>query len=165
MKRILVLMMVIGLIFGSIATADAKKKKKKPPAPVRMEEVIEIPYQGSNIGAATPAATGGTCFVDPTLPFSCKVAIPTFAEASFIKVEVIDATGQKAGGFISQGDVDGDGISDGYGQFCGAHAEPIAMATPGAPVDISIYMGICSDASGPSIATTGTIKVTFSNMP
>ena len=164
MKRTLILMMVIGLVFGSIATAEAGKKKKKA-APVRIEEVVEVPYQGSNIGAATPAYTGGACLVDPTMPFSCKSAIPSLAEAAFIKVEVIDATGQKAGGFISQGDTDGDGISDGYGQFCGAHAEPVAMSTPGAPVDISLYMGVCSDASGPSIATTGTIKVTFSNMP
>lgn len=165
MKRILVLLMIAGLIAGSVATAEAKKKKKKNSAPVRMEEVVEIPYTGSNIGVASPAATGGTCLIDQTLPFHCLSAVPSFVEASFIKIEVADATGQKAGGFISQGDVDGDGISDGYGQFCGAHPEPLAMATPGAPVDISLYMGICSDASGPSIATTGTITVTFSNMP
>jgi hypothetical protein len=165
MKRILVLLMIAGLIAGSVATAEAKKKKKKVSAPVRMEEVVEIAYTGGNIGVATPAATGGSCLVDQTVPFHCLNAVPPFVEASFIKVEVIDSSGQKAGGFLSQGDVDGDTIADGYGDFCGAHPEPVAMNTPGAPVDISLFMGVCSDASGPSIVTTGTIKVTFSNMP
>jgi hypothetical protein len=164
MKRIAVLLMIIGLIAGSMTAAEAKKKRK-PPVPVRREEVIEVPYQGANIGISSPAATSGGCLVDQTVPFHCLSAVPTFAEAAYVKIEVIDATGQKAGGFVSQGDTDGDGISDGYGQFCGGHAAPIPMATPGAPLDISLYMGICSDASGPSIVTTGTIKVTFSNMP
>jgi len=161
MKKFLVLAVVVGLVASSFAAPALAKKKKKP---ARVEEVIEIDYQGGNGGVATPAFTGGVCFNDPSLPFSCKSAIPSIP-AKYIKVEVIDASGQKAGGFISQGDTDGDTVADGYGQFCGGHAEPVEMTVPAAPVDISIYAGVCSDASGPSAVTTGTIKVTFSNLP
>ena len=164
MKRLLVVTMILGLVFGSLAAADAKKKKK-PGGPVRMEEVIEVPYEGSHLGASTPVRTGGVCLVDQSLPFHCLSATPTIKDARYVRIEVSDATGQKVGGFISQGDVDGDGLNDGFGGFCGAHAEPVEMNTPSEPIAISLYMGICSDASGPSIATTGTITVTFSNLP
>lgn len=163
MKKILVTAVVIGLVAGSLA-APAMAKKKKPKKPVRVEEVIEIEYQGGNGGVATPAFTGGVCLNDPSMPFSCKSAIPTIA-AEYIKVEVTDASGQKAGGFISQGDTDGDTVADGYGQFCGGHAEPVQLTVPAAAVDISLYAGVCSDASGPSVVTSGTITVTFSNLP
>lgn len=164
MKRMVAVAMVLGLLVGATATAEAAKKKKKKKAPQRIEETVEVTYNGPNLGVSTPAVTGGGC-LNGAPAFACLSAIPPFAEAAFVKVEVLDATGQNAGGFISQGDTDGDGIDDGYGQFCGAHPEPIALTTPGAPIDISLYMGICSDASGPSIVTTGTIKATFSNLP
>ena len=163
MKKTLMVALALSLVAGALAMpAQAKKKKKKP---VRVEQIVEIPYQGGNAGVATPAYTGGACLVDPTQPFSCKSAIPESIDFKYVKVEVADASGQKAGGFISQGDTDGDGISDGYGQFCGGHAEPVEMTAPGSPVDISLYAGVCSDASGPSVVTTGTITVTFSNLP
>jgi hypothetical protein len=165
MKRILVLVMVLGLVFGAIATADAKKKKKKKKKPVRVEEVIEVEYQGGNLGAATPAATGGACLVDPTMPFSCKSVTPTVPGMKYLKIEVLDVTGLNAGGFISQQDSDGDGLQDGYGEFCGAHADPITLELPNAPVGVSLYPGVCSDGSGPSIVTMGTIVATFSNLP
>ena len=165
MKRSLVLMMVIGLIFGAVATAEAGKKKKKPPAaPVRIEQVVEYEYSGGNAGAATPAFTGGACLNDPTMPFACISIVPPGAEFTYVKIEVADASGQKAGGFMSQQDADGDGLSDGYGEFCGAHAAPVALELPGAPLGVSLYPGVCADGS-PSVVTSGVIKLTFSNMP
>ena len=83
----------------------------------------------------------------------------------YIKVEVQDASGTTVPGFISQGDVDGDTISDGYGEFCGAHAEALPLNDEFTPVGISMYPGVRADASGGGIPTTGTIVVTFSNMP
>jgi hypothetical protein len=161
MRRFIVFAAILGLLVGSVTIAEAKKRK-----PVkRVQEVVEIAYQGGNAGVATPAATGGFCLVDPTQPFSCKIATPTTPGMKFLKIEVVDASGQKAGGFISQQDADGDGLQDGYGQFCGGHAEPVALELASAPVGVSLYAGICSDGSGPSIVTTGTIVATFSNLP
>ena len=164
MKRSVIFVLALALVAGSFAApAMAKKKKKK--APVRIEQVVEIAYQGGNAGVSTPGPTGGTCFVDPSMPFSCKSAIPESIDFKYVQVEVVDDSGQKAGGFISQGDTDGDTVADGYGQFCGGHPEPIEMTAPGNTVDISLYAGVCSDASGPSVVTSGVITVTFSNLP
>ncbi len=167
MKKLVISAVVIGLLAGAmVAPAEAGKKKKKPPvpaAPVRIERVVEIPYTGGNAGVATPAATGGACFNGQPV-FTCQ-SVASAAEETYIKIEVKDASGQNAGGFISQNDNDGDGLQDGYGQFCGAHAEAVPLETPGGLVAISLYPGVCSDASGPSVVTSGTIVVTFSNMP
>src|SRR5687767_14545453 len=76
MKKTLSVAIVIGLLFGAMMVpAEAKKKKKKAAATVtRIEEVVEVAYQGPNVGVATPAATGGTCLVDQSLPFHCLSA-------------------------------------------------------------------------------------------
>jgi hypothetical protein len=166
MKRILVLLMVTGLVFGAVAGAEAKKKKKPVPVtPTRIEKVVEYAYSGGSAGIASPAASGGVCLTDPTLPFACITIIPPGVEYTFVKIEVKDTTGLPAGGFISQQDSDGDGLNDGYGEFCGAQKEAVALELPGAPLGISLYPGFCSDASSPSVVTTGTIVATFSNMP
>lgn len=160
MKRILILMMVIGLIFGSIATADAKKKKKKaPPAPARIERVVEIKYDHPS---ASVAPVGGF----PTNWPEGGTEIPLGADDIYIKIEVTDQAGQKVSGFISQGDLDGNGVNDdGYANFCGAHPEPVPLSAPGQTI-IGVYLasGVCADGT-PSVMTTGTIKVTLSNMP
>jgi hypothetical protein len=162
MKRTIVVALTVGLVAGvfAIAPAEAKKKKKV----VRVERVVEIPYTLGGIGVASPVRTGGVCLTDPTMPASCKEA-PLQAGETYVKVEVTDASGTTVPGFISQGDTNGDGISDGYGQFCGAHAEAVALTDSAAPVGISMYPGVCSDATGGGIPTQGTIVVTFSNMP
>jgi hypothetical protein len=162
MKRSIVVVLMAGLLAGAVTAAPAEAKKKKKE--VRTERVVEIPYTLGNLGAATPAYTGGVCFVDPTMPASCK-EVPLQAGDKYIKVEVADASGTTVPGFISQGDIDGDTISDGYGQFCGAHAEAVPLADAAAPVGISMYPGVCADASGGGIPTQGTITVTFTNMP
>jgi hypothetical protein len=159
MKKSIVLFLVIGLL-GAAVMGPAVAKKKKP-----YVEVIELEYQGGNLGASTPAASGGTCLVDPSQPFHCVDAIPSSTQAKFIKVEVTDATGQKAGGYLSQGDTDGDGFGNLYGEFCGAHEASIPMEAKGSAVQISLYAGTCVDGSGPSVVTTGTVKVTFSSVP
>jgi hypothetical protein len=165
MKRILVLLMVLGLVFGSIAAAEAGKKKKKPKAPrtpVKVERVVEVAYDHPGIGATAAGRGGGypVTFPDP-------MDIPVTAEEQYIKVEIVDASGQKVAGSIGQGDVDGNGINDDlYGVFCGAHPEPIPLAAPGMPIiGIYAYSGTCEDGTTPSVMTSGTIKITLSNMP
>lgn len=160
MKRSIVVVLTVGLLAGvlAVAPAEAAKKKKKS---VRVERVVEIDYSLPGIGVATPAGSAGY-----PVNFPDGVNIPTTGDDLFIKIEVTDASGQKVGGFISQGDLDGDGLNnDGYAEFCGAHEEPVPVASPGMPlIGIYAYNGVCPDGS-PSVMTTGTIKVTFSNMP
>ncbi len=173
MRRSFAVAVLIGVLVASVALpAEAAKKKKrvkpvKPPATItKIEEVVEVPYEGPNIGVTTPVRSAGVCLVDQSMPFHCLSAYPGNSEtAKFLRIEVADATGQKVGGFISQGDIDGDGINDGYAPFCGAHKEPVELANPGAAVSISIYAGVCRDGTAVSIVTKGVIKATFSNIP
>lgn len=161
MKKAFALAITAALIGGAlVAPAGAAKKKKKV---VRTERVVEVAYETPGIGVATPARTGGVC---PFADAQAQQCVEVFPEAGekYVKVEVKDATGQKAYGFISQGDVDGDGISDGYGTFCGAHEAPVELAAPGAAVRVSFYPGATTGCA-PSIATTGTVVYTFSNLP
>lgn len=161
MKKIIAIALSLGMLAGAYALpAEAKKKKKKKP--VRIERVVDLEYSTPGIGVTTPVAGGGLCpFADPTTQ-TC-IEIPLQAGETYIKVELTDATGLPVMGYISQGDTDGDGIGNLYGDFCGGHEEPIPMEST-APVRISFYNGVNPDCA-PSAATTGTIKVTLSNMP
>ena len=161
MKKAIVVALTAGLVAGAVVgPADAGKKKKKP---VRVERVVEIDYAAPGIGAATPAASAGLCpFADPTTQ-QC-IEIPLQLGEKYIQVALEDAAGQKVAGYIGQGDTDGDGINNLYGDFCGAHPEPIELQSQSAPVRISFYNGGTADCA-PSVATTGTITVTLSNRP
>ena len=163
MKRLVVLLTILSLTVGTLGVAEAakNKKKKKPRAPVKVERVVEYEYQGPGLGFSSPAAAGGYCYPEPT---NCAQFIPEAGE-KYIKIEVTDASGQAVGGSISQGDLDGDGIGDLYGEFCGAHTEPITLAVEGTPFQLSMYAGTCYGTTTPSIMTTGVVKITFSNLP
>jgi hypothetical protein len=159
MKRSLAVLLVLGLAASfAVAPAQAKKKKK----PVRVERVVEATYQAPGLGATVAGAGGGICpFADPTTQ-TC-IEFPLQLGEKYVKVEITDATGGSVAGSVSQGDTDGDGVGNLYGQFCNAHPEPIKMESSSAPLRVSFYPG--GDPSCVSTPTTGTIKVTFSNMP
>lgn len=164
MKKTIVSAVVVGLVAGAmVMPAEAGKKKKKP---VRIEQVVEVPYTGGEVGVSTPAASAGGC-LNGTEVFNCKQILPPVGNFPYIKIEIQDATGLTVGGFIAQQDSDGDGLQDGYGTFCGAHAESVPLELPGTAVGISLYPGACDNAGtpAPSTPTTGTIVATFSNMP
>ena len=154
MKKSLVVLLVVGLA-ASLAAVPAQAKKKAK----RVERVVEINYDRPGIGVA-PAGGYPTGFPD------AATEIPTSTQDKFIKIEVTDASGQKVWGFISQGDIDGNGVNDdGYATFCGGHEESLPVANPGVPIiGVYAFAGAC-DSGEPSIMTSGTIKVTFSNMP
>lgn len=161
MKKTLTIVLMLALVAGAFAAAPAQAKKKA----VRTERVVEIEYVMGGIGISSPAASAGVCpMTEPGSGECIEVPILSLKE-KYIKVEIADALPTTIAGFISQGDTDGDGISDLYGDFCGAHEAPIALEGAGAPVRISFYPGTCADGSGVSFPTTGTITVTFSNMP
>ncbi len=164
MKKTLGLLLILALVAGALSAPAGAKKKKKRKAPQRIERVVEIAYSGVAPGVASPVASGGIC--PPPSPDQIGTCIETpvlDASETFVKVEIQDASGLMAPGFISQGDLDGDGIGDLYGPFCGAHEAPVALENT-SPVRVSFYTGTCADGT-PGTTTMGTIIVTFSNMP
>jgi hypothetical protein len=155
MKRILILMMVIGLVFGSIATAEAGKKKKKtaPPAPVKVERVVEFEYACPCPGLfQLGALTGG----DPNLGGG---VVSIGAGEVYLTAEATDVTGQPVAVGVQQ-DLDGDGGNNPVGTFCTTTAEPMAINEG---LELRIFVGnptVC-----PGVLAGGTIKFTLSNMP
>lgn len=164
MKKSLIVLLAMALVAGALSAPALAGKKKKKKKIVRTERVVEIEYAGIAPGVATPAASGGICpSASPDQAGTC-IEVPLLsADEAFVKVEIQDATGLSSPGFISQGDLDGDGIGDLYGEFCGAHEEAVPLVNSN-PVRVSYYTGTCSDGT-PGLATTGTIIVTISNLP
>lgn len=158
MKRILILMMVFGLVLGSIATAEAGKKKKKPGAPARIERVVEVTYDAPAFGLGALGA--GACF---NATNSCGL-VPTGPDDLFMKVEVTDASGTTTQVDIGQDtDEAALGTEVDLGTVCGATTEPIAIQAVGSP--ITTFPWAIGGPDCPGVGTTGTIKFTFSNMP
>ena len=160
MRKTVVTILAVGLVAGALLApaAEAGKRKKKKSKP----RVVSAAYQTPAIGVATPAVSGGAsiCPNDPNI--GC-VEFPTTRKDRYVKIEVTDASGQEAGGYVSQGDTNGDGVGDLFGDFCGGHSAPISI-TPGRPLKVSLYAGTCADGS-PSIVTSGTVKATFTKKP
>ncbi|MDQ3878434.1 MAG: hypothetical protein M3290_08830 [Actinomycetota bacterium] len=160
MKKTIVSILALGLVAGALVMPAQAKKPKL------VTRTVTVTYKGPGLGVATPKASGGICPLDTNADPSSQpqcIEIPTGANDKYIQVSIADAAGQKVGGYISQGDTDGDGISDLYGDFCGAHESAIPLAAPGVPVRISFYDGTCADGTTPSVITAGTITVKFSN--
>ena len=161
MKRVLALTMILGLLVGSITTAEAQKKKKEKKV-VKVERVVEAVYQ-CPCGVWTPVQSAGFWLAGGAIG---GALVPTGADDKFVEVEVSDASGQNV--FIGMAqNVDGtDNFAEvPVGDVCGSTEEPISIPNPGVQVDIFVYMGTCSDMATPSIATSGTITLTFSNLP
>ena len=154
MRKTITALLAVGLIAGAFMApaAEAGKKKKAKP------RVVTDTYDAPAIGISTPAASGGISGCSGGNNIGC-VEFTTSSKDKYVKIEVTDQSGQKAGGYISQGDTDGDGVGNLFGEFCGAHPAPVAI-TPGVPVKVSLYNGTCADGSQ-STVTTGTVKATF----
>ena len=158
----MITLLAVGLVAGSLALPAEAKKKKRRKAPVRVERVVEIPYAHPGIGAGTPAGPAGYPVNFPE--GDSEIALG--ADDLFISIEVVDSSGYPVTGFISQGDLDGNGVNDdGYATFCGKHLAPVPISAPGQPIiGIYAYGGTCVDGTQ-AVMTSGTIKVTLSNMP
>jgi hypothetical protein len=161
MKKAIVVAISMGLLAGAlVGPADAKKKK---PRVKKVERVVEVEYTGPGVGVVTPNASGGACPFKDVTTQEC-IEIPLELGEAYVKIEMADASGQKVAGYISQGDTSGDGIADGFAEFCGGHAEPVQLISTSVPVRVSFYNGATAECA-PSVATTGTITATFSNLP
>ena len=146
MKRTLVLFMIVGLAFGSFTVADAKKKAK------RTERVVEARYEAP--AAIGVGGIGGACSGCP--------ALPNGPGETWMKVEVIDDSLPIAGVELSPGDNDGDGFQD-PGWFVCGESEWIQITESSA---MQSFPWVISGPDCPGGgATSGTIKITYSNMP
>ena len=156
MKRFLILFMIVGLVGGSVATAEAKKRQKS----TRTERTVEGSY------ATQFVPFNVYCYEHGGV--GC-VEIKTRKNEAFLTAKVVDAHGQPV---LVQvwGWVDGPRPQTYYGGFCGETDEPIAFDR-GADVyllvggqthyDLPTPGASCS----PGFGTTGTISVTLSNLP
>ncbi|MEA2452672.1 MAG: hypothetical protein QOG04_1382 [Actinomycetota bacterium] len=152
MKRILVLMMVIGLVFGSLATAEAKKKKVK-----KITRVAEGTYDAPSLLLV------GTCSSSGAV--GCVSLISGIGE-TYVSAEVTDQTGQPV--YVSvQADTDGDNTDDTiFGSFCGKTDAPLSIPEG---TDLHFWVGVTPDPGiagcVPAAGTTGKVTATFSNLP
>lgn len=152
MKRFLVMFMILGLIAGSVATAEAGKKKKKP---VKVTREAHASYSSTIVVAA------GNCTQEDAI--NCP-RIPSGPGEIYLTAKVTDATGQAVPVAV-KADLDGDRSTETlYGTFCGETEEPMLID---AGAEITFWIGISSNtaALGCAPGTTGTVDVVFSNMP
>lgn len=150
MKRFLILFMVLGLVVGSVATAEAANKKK----PTRHERTVEATYNG-------PWLPFGNWDCAPSGGRGC-VSVTTRAGESYLSAEVTDAHGQPV--YVSVwSEYEASGASPiFYGSFCGETADPIKFP-PG--VTLKLWVGYWPSGCGPGMATAGTVSMTLSNLP
>lgn len=143
MKRILVLMLISGLIFGSIATADAKKKKA--PKPYTMTGTYDQPAVGT---AGTGVVFGAPAFNSNTTNV-------------FMTVKIEDAASPMPYGDFSW-DTDGDGVDDEGVTVCGTEAKDLQVPPN---TSISAFMWALPSPFCAGFSTSGTITATFSATP
>lgn len=149
MKRFLILFLILGLVFGSIATADAgkkKKKKKKPPPPYTVEGTYDVPAIGT---AGAGISTQGLSF-------------PSNDTHVWVTVEITDDVSPTAHGSFSW-DTDGDDISDTGFVVCGSTPEPVQVP-PNTTINAFIW-GLPGPDCPTGFSTSGTVKMTFSAIP
>ncbi len=150
MKRFLVMLLILGLLAGSVATAGAKKGKKR----ARVERTVEGSY-----GAYPAPVTGCN---EPLGSWACLVVKPRLSER-FFTAKVKDAHGQPVFVEVWNGD---DGV---IARFCGETTKPIAF-DPYDSLEFHVALENWPPSFGPNclanrVKTTGTISVTLSNRP
>ena len=159
MKKLLGVVLSLSLVLGAhVAPAEAGKKKAKP----RKVTATYGPAIGFTLGNGVAS---GFCAFNYSPDFAdspCLEFVPKASE-KFVRVTMTDATGMKVSGELSQGDTDGDGFADVYGEFCGGHKKAIPLQGS-APVKVFYFPGTCGDGT-PSLPTTGTITVQFAPKP
>ena len=159
MKKTITVVLTIGLVAASLAmpAEAAKKKKKKAAKPVKVERQAQGTYQA-------PATVVGNC--TQTDGIGCMTIATGSGETFITAAKITDSTGQPVVVSVAA-DLDGDIQTETqYGTFCGELTEPLQI-DPGA--SIVFWVGRAVDAAttgcAPGVGTSGTLDVTFSNMP
>ncbi|MEA2452673.1 MAG: hypothetical protein QOG04_1383 [Actinomycetota bacterium] len=143
MKRFLVLMMIFGLVVGSVATAEAKKKKA--PKPYTMTGTYDQPAIGT---AGVGLAAGGLSFVSS-------------ATNTYMSIKIEDGVSPMPYGDFSW-DTDGDGVSDTGVTVCGPEAKDLQVPPN---TTITVFMWALPSPFCAGFSTSGTVTATFSATP
>jgi hypothetical protein len=157
MRRVAAIMALVGLVAGlySAPAAEAKKRKKKPKKPTKIERVAEGAYSAPAIGAlGVGVCSPGT--------IGC-VGFPTAPGELFVSVEITDTLGTPVFASVTQ-DTNGDNQADSSVDICGASTEPIPIE-PGFEVLVFVWEGPGPSPVCAGTSSSGTIKMTFTNMP
>lgn len=150
MKRSVILFMILGLILGSVATAESKKK------PHKVTRTVEGTYDSPAIFLY------GSCAESDGI--GC-VSFTSGPNERFVTAEVVDAHGLPV--FVLVRDeymsdpIEG---AETYGTFCGKTTEPIAVP-PGKNLQFWVGAPFAIYGCQPGAGTTGTVTATFSNLP
>ena len=152
MKRFLMMFMILGLIAGSVAAAEAKKR------PQRLERTVEASYTQQFLDDPYCWQTGGSC-----------IRIKPHKGEAFFTATAVDDHGQPVL-VTAWGPETGQGSQRHYyGSFCGETDEPIAFM-PGFDIDLRVDLpggngspSVVADC--PMFGTSGTISVTLSDLP
>ena len=149
MKRFLILVMVLGLVAGSVATAEARGKKR----PARVERTVERSY-----GSYPAPVTGCN---EPLGSYACLI-VQTRPTERFFSAQVTDAHGQPV--YVEVRVFSGSNVR--LHTFCGETEQPIRFI-PGSSLELDVALGRSVDLDCPTnrVKTTGTISVTLSNLP
>jgi hypothetical protein len=142
-KRILVMVVSLGLLVVSLGTAEAAK-------PTRTERTVQGSY-----GPYPAPVTGCN---SPLGPFACLI-VHTRPTERFFTAEVTDTHGQPV--YVEVSHTGRAPVS-----FCGKTTRPIEIE-PGSSLEFDIGLnrwGITPDCPAHRIKTTGTIRVTLSNL-
>lgn len=160
MRKTLAVALAIGLLAGAfVGPAEAGKKKKKAKAPVKVERVVELPYQ-CPCGPNTPVQGAGFWLAGGQFGGG---PVATGATDNFVTWEVTDSMGQDVWVQMGQ-DTDGDLQAEtDIGSACTKTDKALPVPAPGQQISVFVYIGTCDDGT-PSLATSGTVKITFSNI-
>jgi hypothetical protein len=145
MKKSLVTLLVLGLVFGSLVGSAEAKKKKKAPKPY----TITATYDQPAIGTAGAGVTLGA---------------PSFASSAtnvYVDVEITDGASPVPYADLSW-DTDGDGVNDTGVTVCGTEAKDLVVPPS---TSITAFMWAAPSPFCAGFSTTGTIKATFSATP
>ena len=159
MKRLAISLMILGLIIGMVATAEAKKAGRK-----RVERTVVGSYDTQFV----PFSGMVTHVCRPSGAIGC-VSIQTRANEAFLSAKVTDAHGQPVAVTVRIRDTNSESWVVYGGRFCGETEEPIPFP-PGAEIffDIGYFWLDLPHALAscpPMFGTKGTVAVTLSNIP
>ncbi len=148
MRKVLSILLGLGLLVGVIGAsgAEAKKPKKK--------RTVETPYTEPAVGALGM----GVCFQGT----SCVFVEPMPGER-YVSVEIVDDLGLPVSASVIQ-DTSGDGnylaTDDETVHICGETTEPLKIE-PGT-VTVWVWRGPGLVPPCPGLASAGVVKTTFS---
>jgi hypothetical protein len=143
MRRFLIGFLILGLMAGSVGTAEAAKRRR-----ARTVVASYGPYPGPVTGCNSPLGS-----------FACLI-IQTRTTEGFFTAKVSDAHGQPVFVEVYSG-------PQNVARFCGETTGPIRFQ-PGARLYFYVALpvwGVQLACPAHSIKTTGTLRVTLSNLP